>query len=115
MSKNPNWEPVENIDFSRRNAQEWANIYKVELLEEPKDDRLWSEYEWAYNFLNMKYRPNIKDATKLEDFLEEFAEKEMRAMEIRRDLFMGASIGEKDILNERYIETEWCRNALNMA
>lgn len=106
------WEMIEDIDFSRRKAIDWAKIYKAELLEKPKDDRAWSEYEWAYNFLNMQYRPDIKNASKLDEFLEEFSEKEMRAMEIRRDVFMGASVGEKEILQERFIETEWCRNKL---
>lgn len=106
------WESVEGIDFSRRKAKEWASIYKIELLEEPKDDRLWSEYEWAYNFLEMNYRPIINDIKKMDDILEEFGEKELRAIEIRRDIFMGASIGEKEILEERFIETEWIRNRL---
>lgn len=114
MSKNDKWEPVEDIDFSRRTAHEWAKIYLVELLEESTDDRLWSEYEWAYNFLNMKYRPRIDDVEKLEEYLEKFAEKEMRAIELRRDIFMGASLGEKEILKERYIETEWVRKRLSV-
>lgn len=109
---NLKWEPVGNIDLSRRKAQEWAKIYKVELLDAPIDDRLWSEYEWAYNFLNSKYRPDLSVAENIEDFYEEFAEKEMRAIELRRDVFMGATLGEKEILNERYIETEWCRNRI---
>lgn len=113
MSKNEKWEIVEPIDLSRRKAQDWAKIYFVELLEEPIDDRLWSEYEWAYYFFNMNYRPDTKNFKNYDEGLEKFAEMEMRAFEIRRDVFLGASIGEREILNERYIETEWCRGRLS--
>lgn len=109
MSKNEKWEQVETIDLSRRKAQDWAKIYLVELLEEPSDDRLWSEYEWAYFFFNAKYKPDFKNFKNHEDDLEKFSEMELRAMEIRRDIFLGASIGEREILNERYVETEWIR------
>ena len=34
---------------------------------------------------------------------------ELRAMEIKRDLFMGADEGEKYVLQRQYIETEWAR------
>ncbi|AEO93690.1 gp432 [Bacillus phage G] len=114
MEKNPNWVPVDNVDFSKRKVKEWATIYKVKLLEEPDDDRLWSEYEWAYNFFDLKYQADLDNVEKLEEFFEEFSEREMRAMELRRDLFMGASIGEKEILKEKYIETEWVRNIFNV-
>lgn len=108
MSKNDKWEIVENVDLSRRKPHDWANIYKVKLLETPPDtDRSWSEFEWAYYFIDADY-------TSLDGDFERLAEIEMRAMELKRDLFMGASVGEKDILKSRYIETEWVRKRLNI-
>lgn len=106
------WEEVENIDISRRKAQDWARIYMIELIEEVPDDRLWSEYEWAYWIFNAKYRAKITNFKKYDEELEKFSDLEMRAFNIRRDLFLGASIGEKEILKEKYIETKWCRKKL---
>jgi hypothetical protein len=44
---------------------------------------------------------------------ETLAEYEMRAMDIKRDLFLGATPDEKKILKDRYIETEYVRRKLN--
>lgn len=108
MTKNDKWEIVENIDYSRRKPLDWAAIYKVKLLNEPLDnERLWSEFEWAYYFCRTDY-------SSLDGDFETLAEFEMRAIELNRDLYMGASIGEKEILKERYVETEWCRKRLNI-
>ncbi|MNJ90466.1 hypothetical protein D3C87_80630 [compost metagenome] len=114
MSNNEKWEEIENIDLSRRKAHDWARIYLIELMEEPTDDRLWSEYEWSYYVFNAKYRAKITDFKNYENELEKFGELEMRAFNIRRDLFLGASIGEKEILKDKYIETEWCRKKLGV-
>ncbi|MNB94873.1 hypothetical protein D3C81_944920 [compost metagenome] len=98
---------MEDIDFSRRKINEWSDIYGVKLVTPIQDDRLVSEFEWAYFLCSADYLPNNKD-------FERFSEMENRAMELKRDVFMGASIGEKQILNSRYIETEWCRKRLNV-
>jgi len=100
------WEEVENIDLSRRKPEDWARIYKVNLLNSFNDDRLWSEFEWAYHFCNSDY-------TSMDGDFETLAEYEMRAMDIKRDLFLGATPDEKKILKDRYIETEYVRRKLN--
>jgi hypothetical protein len=105
MDRNPKWEFVENVDYARRTAHEWAKIYLVELLEEPIDNNMWSEFEWAYNLFTMRYRPDTID-------MDAFSELEQRAMELRRDVFMGANLTEKNMLNEAYVETDWVRKRL---
>ena len=108
------WEQVEDLDYARRKIKEWANIYNIELVEFEDDGRLWSEYEWAYRLFDMKYNPIIINWKNMDEELEKFSEKEMRAMELRRDVFMGATLGEKELLKEKYIETEWCRERLSV-
>jgi hypothetical protein len=104
--KNPKWEIVENIDFSRRSLKDWENIYCVKLVEHSYEG-LISEYEWAYHMCRDDYRPLTKDFEKLSVM-------EMRAMELQRDVFMGSSLEEREILNKKYIETAWVRKRLNV-
>lgn len=110
MDKNPKWEPVDNVDYSRRSPDEWAKIYGVELLDNLNDGRVWSEYEWGYHFVNSDYKP-LYIPGKEYDF-ERLSEMELRAIELRRDIFLGATREEKKMLNERYVDTEWCRRRL---
>ncbi|MFW6007878.1 MAG: hypothetical protein ACOCP8_01325 [archaeon] len=109
------WEPVEKVDQSRRKPKEWANIYHIELLGNIPNS-LWSEYEWAYHlFTDLQYYPlpdRNKKGVQLDSY-EKSAQKELRAMELKRDIFMGADMGEKKVLKEKYIETQWVRNRLN--
>jgi hypothetical protein len=103
------WEPINNIDPMKRKPWEWAKIYNVKLIS-PSPEDLWSEYEWAYNLPNLKYVP-IPD--KYGEF-DKANEMELRAIELRRDLFIGADLGERHVLEKekRYIETEWVRKNL---
>lgn len=103
---NERWLPVENPDPIKRKPDEWAKIYGIKLLE-PLGDHLWSEYEWAYYFIDLSYYPASQDFDKI-------TEMEMRAYELRRDLFLGADIGEKDILNDKYIETRWIKTKIKI-
>lgn len=112
MDKNAKWEPIENIDYSRRTASEWAKIYGIELISSINDGRVWSEYEWAYNVFNADYRP-LYISNQEYDF-EKLDQMELRIFEIRRDIFLGASVGEKELLKEKYHETEWCRRRLHV-
>jgi len=106
VDKNSKWEPVENPDYSRRTMSDWAKIYGVKACLED-DGRVWSEYEWAYHMFNAEYVPQTKDFDKL-------AAMEMRALELRRDIFVSASISEREILINKYIETDWVRKKLNV-
>lgn len=103
---NGTWHPVEDVDLHKRKPEEWAKIYGLKLLNNPSNN-LWSEYEWAYNFTELSYYPAHQDFDKI-------SEMEMRAFELRRDLFVGADIGEKEVLKTKYIETQWCLNKLRM-
>jgi len=107
MEVNEKWEPVVDADPMRRKPLEWARIYRIKLLE-PPPDILWNEYEWAYNMLALNYEliPD-KDG----DF-DKAVLMELRAMELKRDLFMSADMGERYVLEKQYIETEWLRRRL---
>jgi hypothetical protein len=106
VDKNEKWEPVENLDHSRRTANDWANIYGI-CIDIPNDGRFWSEYEWAYYMCNADYLPKTKD-------FERLSAMEMRALELRRDMFVAANINEREVLVEKYIETDWVRKKLNV-
>ena len=106
IEKNSKWESVESVDYSRRKQNEWEKIYGIKLLSEI-DDRIWSEYEWSYHMCKEDYKSIHKD-------FEKIAIMEMRAMELRRDIFMGANLSEREILSKNYIETEWVRKKLNV-
>jgi hypothetical protein len=101
------WQPIQDPDITRRSPQEWANIYNIELLSNVSG--AWNEYEWAWNFPNLSYQPLKKDKDGLYDY-DSITDKETRADFLRRDLFLGADLGEKEVLKERYIETIWVRN-----
>lgn len=101
---NEKWAPVPNPDIAKRRPNEWAKIYRIKLFDIQKDG-LWSEYEWAYNFPDLSYYPDTDDFDKM-------AEMEMRADELRRDIFLGADIGEREVLNTKYMETNWIRAKL---
>ena len=104
-NKSDRWKSIENIDVNRHKPNEWAKLYHMKLIKNTIDD-LWNEYEWAYYlFKDLKYQP-LPD--KNGDY-EKANSMEMRALEIRRDLFMNADEGEKYVLQTRYIETEWVR------
>lgn len=98
------WVPVPNPDVLKRRPNEWAKIYKIKLLDN-NTSTLWSEYEWAYNFPDLSYYPDTDDFDRM-------SEMEMRAYELRRDIFLGADIGEKEVLKEKYMETHWVRTKM---
>lgn len=101
------WQPVQNPDLTKRTPDEWAKIYGVKLTSQIAG--WWNEYEWAYNFSTLKYTPFKKDDDGFPDW-DGIADKEMRAQFIKRDIFLGADMGEKEVLNEKYMETNWIRN-----
>lgn len=110
------WVPVSTVDPMKRKPKEWANIYNIQLLE-PLDG-LWNEYEWAYNLSEIKYYPlpdkNAKGETL--DTFDKASEMEFRALELKRDVYMSAGIGEKHLLEtkKKYVETDWVRHKLNL-
>lgn len=100
------WQPIQNPDLTKRTPQEWANIYGIKLTKEING--FFNEYQWAYYFTTLSYVPS-----KIEDGLPDWdsiTDKEMRAQFLRRDIFLGADMGEKEVLKERYMETNWIRN-----
>ena len=110
------WIPVQTVDPMKRKPKEWANIYHIQLLEVV--DGLWNEYEWAYNLSELKYLP-LPDKNEKGEILDTFdtaSEMELRAMELKRDIYLGASIGEAHLLDtkKKYIETDWIRHKLNL-
>jgi hypothetical protein len=105
---NEKWEPIANIDPVRRKPLEWARIYLIKLTE-PPPDIIWNEYEWAYNMINMNY---ILLPDKDGDF-DKAGLMELRAMELKRDLFVSADMGERFVLEKQYIETEWMRRRIS--
>lgn len=103
------WEPVQDVDITKRWPVEWAKIYGVEL-KEPYDMKLMNEYEFAYNFVNnYDYIPIKKMTDGLPDF-DAIADKELRASLINRDIFKGADVGERALLKYNYVETQWYRD-----
>lgn len=105
MQPGEKWVPIPNPDISKRKPNEWAKIYLIKLIDQPNHE-LWSEYEWAYHFItDLGYYPDTED-------FDSMSEKEMRAIELRRDLFLGADIGENEILKSKYIETAWVKSKL---
>lgn len=103
---NEKWEYLSDVDSTRRLPQDWAKIYYIKPLSQLPQDRLWSEYEWAYNFVNVQYIPLNFNKT------EKTSEMELRATLLRRDLFIGADESEKNILENQYIETLWAKRML---
>ena len=101
------WQPIQNPDITRRTCDEWANIYGIKLI--TPVNGFWNEYEWAYNFDKLNYMPNIKDEDGFPNW-DAICDKELRAQFLKRDLFLGADLGEKQVLKEKYIETQWIRN-----
>ncbi len=103
------WQPVQDVDITKRWPNEWAKIYGVQLIE-PYDMQLINEYEFAYNFVNKyNYIPIKKTNEGLPDF-DAITDKELRASFINRDIFKGADIGEKALLKYGYVETQWYRD-----
>lgn len=100
------WQPITNPDITRRTPDEWARIYNIKLLVPIAG--WWNEYEWAYNFSSLSYIPNVKNEEGYVDW-DSITEKEMRAQYLKRDLFLGADIGEREVLKNKYIETQWVR------
>ena len=105
-----NEDQITNPDFTKRTPNEWAKIYGIKLTENIVG--LWDEYEWAWNFPALSYLPEKKLSNGFYDF-DSITEKETRASFLRRDLFVNADIGEKNILKERYIQTAWVRMNIN--
>lgn len=103
---NVKWNPVENPDVLKRKPKEWAEIYKIKLQGDVLSV-LWSEYEWSYHLPTLSYFPAVSDFDKVSEML-------MRADELRRDLFLGADLGENQVLKEGYMETNWVKSKLKM-
>lgn len=110
------WVPVLNVDPMKRKPKEWAKIYNIQLVDEHHG--IWSEYEWAFHLADIEYYPLIDTDSNgnMLDTFDRSSAMEMRALELRRDLFMGADIGERHVLTEKkkYIETEWVNRKLNL-
>ena len=100
---------VVNIDQGRRTLTEWAKIYYIKFTEDI-DNVLCGEYEWAYNYYNFKFIPVLDSNNEFESN----AKMEMRAMEIKRDLFVNADMGEKMVLKEKYMDTEFVKSKLHL-
>lgn len=107
FQKTETWDPVTDPDITRRTPDEWAKIYGIKLLTQVPG--WWNEYEWAYNFTSLSYIPLLKDEDGFPNW-DQIAEKEMRAQYLKRDLFLGADMGEKELLKTKYVETQWLRN-----
>ena len=88
----------------KRKPQEWAKIYHIKLLDS-MENILLNEYEWAYKIDELRYTL-IPD--KYGDF-DNASLMELRALELKRDLFMMSDLGEREILEQRYIEIQWLR------
>lgn len=110
------WESISDIDPMKRKPSEWAQIYNVRLFGDVPNE-LWSEYEWSYNFDKLKYMllPDRDRSGKIIDSNEKSEKMEMRALEIKRDLFKNADMGEKMVLQEKYIEINWVKRKLNLS
>lgn len=107
FTNNEKWQALTDPDITKRTPDEWAKIYKVKLTSQISG--WWNEYEWAYNFQKLSYIPAQKDSEGFPDW-DSVCEKEMRAQYLNRDLFLGADMGEKEILKTKYIETQWIRD-----
>jgi hypothetical protein len=94
------------VDQIKRYPKEWAKIYKIQLVNDEINE-MWSEFEWAYNLFNLDYM-----LIPTNDDYEESELMEMRAMDIKRDIFQNADYGEKLMLKERYIDTSWVRQQM---
>lgn len=101
---------IDDIDLSKRKPNEWAQIYNINILSDV-DQKLMSEYEWAYILPNIDYT-YIKDNNK-DNLYEKAEQMEMRAMLIKTDIFKTADIGEKYILKNKYVETEMIKRFIN--
>lgn len=104
------WQPIQNPDTTKRTPEEWSKIYGIKLQE--KTTGWYNEYEWAYNFLKLKYIPSKLTEDNLPDW-DSITSQEMRAQFLNRDLYLGADLGEKEVLKNQYIETNWIRKHMS--
>ena len=109
MNKIDKCEPIMDVDITKRFPDEWARINGIQIRNLPAEaNYLMNEYEFAWYLPNFNYFPMKKDKDGMYDF-DSIADKEMRLSFIRRDLFYFADFGERDLLEKKYIETEWVR------
>ena len=109
MNKTDKCEPIIDVDITKRFPDEWARINGIQIRNLPAEaNYLMNEYEFAWYLPNFNYFPMKKDKDGMYDF-DSIADKEMRLSFIRRDLFYFADFGERDLLEKKYIETEWVR------
>ena len=118
-SKEIQYDPlVPDVDKFSRRYTEWAKIYHFQLIE--RNDDVCSEYEWAWNVVHsLKYRflPDMHNHKYDYDTYDQAAEKELRAINMVRDMLMMADPGEKLLLTEEnalFRETTWVKKMLKV-
>ena len=102
---------VTDIDTTKRKPLEWASIYYIKLVGQQKiPNKLMNEYEFAWHYINnaLSFVPVLD----VGDEFTNFTRLNLRAMELTTDLYVNASLGEKEELRKKYIDTSFVRQQL---
>ena len=97
-------------DPEKRKPLEWAKIYFIKLVGAQKiQNKLMGEYEFAWDYINLLNYLPLKDDN---GEFETYSNFELRAQGLHADMFINATLGEKEALRTKYIDTSFVRRQL---
>ena len=98
-------------DTEKRKPLEWAKIYYIKLVgQQNVRNKLMCEYEFAWHYINSLNFLPLKDD---QNDYETYSNFELRAQGLNADMFINATLGEKEILRYKYTDTSFVRRQLN--
>lgn len=100
-------------DITKRKPLEWARIYYIKLIGRQKvPNKLMNEYEFAWHYINnaLSFIP-IADDNSGETY-DKMNELNLRANELTADLYVNATLAERNELRKKYIDTNFIRKQL---
>lgn len=104
---------VNNPDVTTRKPLEWAKIYYIKLIgKQHVPNKLMNEYEFAWHYVNnaLSFIP-IADNIQ-QDTFDKNNEFNLRANGLVADVYVNASLAERNSLREKYIDTSFIRKQL---
>ena len=104
---------ITNPDITKRKPLEWAQLYHIKLMGKQKvPNKLMNEYEFAWHYINnaLSFVPIANDAHG--DTYDNFNESNLRANELVADIYVNATLAERNTLREKYIDTSFIRKQL---
>ena len=102
---------VDNPDIEKRKPKEWAAKYFIKLVgRQHVPNKLMNEYEFAWHYVNnaLSFIP-ISDGINEYDTTSNF---NLRANGLVADMYINATLGERNELRKKYIDTSFIRRQL---